>query len=569
MKKLTAFFTACALVVMSLAGCGGSPADNSSSTQSESASESTSTEQTATSISYWMDPQNIGSSQVKSFKDHKAWQEYEKNVGVSIDWQEPASGQSAEQFNLIIATKDMPDIMYAYWSTQYPGGPDAAIADGKIVALNDYIDQYAPNFKAYLDAHPDIRQEITTDSGNIYCFPGVYTYTSANSDVWQDTITREPYEETFMGLVIRKDLLDKANLDIPVTLDDWYEALVAFKDMGIKYPMSCIAMMLTGSNAFATAYDITLPMVGFNAGNTAFALNDKGSIIYGPAQDGYKGYLTFMNKLYSEGLLDPDFMVQDRTNVQSKIINGEVGAWVEMMPTGLGALRSQVLAEDPDSEFYPVGVPNPVLKEGQQLLYKQGNAAYVGAGAAITTSCKDIAAACKVLDYGWSEEGNRLLNWGIEGVSYEMVDGWPKLTDKMIHNDKGISASEAFSEYRNLNGPYPMDHTQRLESKRDYTLKDGEIDENLKSLDLWSDPANGLKRAGLPSTTMLVEEASTYANAYNEISTYVSEMFSKFIMGNEPLDKFESYQENLKAMGLEDVMRLQETALDRYNHRVQ
>ena len=58
-----------------------------------------------------------------------------------------------------------------------------------------------------------------------------------------------------------------------------------------------------------------------------------------------------------------------------------------MMPTGLGNLRRQVLADDPNSEFYPGGVLNPVLEEGQQLVYKQGNAAYIGSGAAITTSC--------------------------------------------------------------------------------------------------------------------------------------------------------------------------------------
>ena len=54
-----------------------------------------------------------------------------------------------------------------------------------------------------------------------------------------------------------------------------------------------------------------------------------------------------------------------------------------------------------------MGVLNPVLEEGQQLVYKQGNAAYIGSGAAITTSCEDIATAW-VLDYGWSEEGNRI-----------------------------------------------------------------------------------------------------------------------------------------------------------------
>ena len=568
MKKIISAFLACAVMALSLAGCGGS-ASSSAPAAGSASSAGGSTAGTATTVSWWMDPQNMASNQVKSFSEHKGWQLYEKNVGVDIDWQEPASGQSAEQFNLIVATSDLPDIMYYSWATSYPGGPDAAIGDGKIVALNDYIEEYAPNFSAYLDAHPDVRQEITTDSGNIYCFPGVYTYTSQDSDVWQGTIDREPYEESFIGLVVRKDLLDKAGLDIPVTLDDWYEALVAFKDMGIKYPLSCQAMMLTMAQCFSSAYDITVPVVGYDIGNTAFALKDDGSIFYGPAQDSYKEYLAFMNKLYSEGLLDPDFMVQDRTNVQSKVINGEVGAWVEMMPTGLGNLRRQVLADDPNSEFYPVGVLNPVLEEGQQLVYKQGNAAYIGSGAAITTSCEDIATACRVLDYGWSEEGNRILNWGIEGESYEFVDGWPKLTDSIVNNDQGIAPSEAFGVYRNLNGPYPMDHSQRLESKRDYTLQEGEVDENLKSLDLWSSSANGTVRAGLPSTTMLTEESAEYANAYNELSTYAAEMFSKFVMGNESLDNFAKYQDNLKALGLDTVLQLQTTALERYTSRVQ
>ena len=566
MKRFLASILACAVTAAALAGCGGG-ASSSAAASGSAASGDGNAAGTATSVTWWMDPQNLSSNQCKSFKDAREWQEYEKNVGVTINWQEPASGQSAEQFNLIIATNDLPDIMYYSWGS-YPGGPDAAISDGKIVALNDYIEQYAPNLNAYLNAHPDIKKEVTTDSGNIYCFPGVYTYTSLDSDVWQDAIDREPYAESFIGLVVRKDLLDKAGLDVPVTIDDWYEALKAFKDMGIKYPFSCQAMMMTMAQCFATAYDVTVPTIGYDFGTTAFVLKDDGAIAYGPAQDGYKEYLSFLNKLYSEGLMDPDFMVQDRTTVQSKILNGEVGAWVEMMPSGLGNLRRQILAEDPDSEFYPIGVLNPVAEEGQKLVYKQGNAPYIASGAAITTSCKDIATACKVLDYGWSEEGNRILNWGIEGESYEFVDGWPKLTDQIINNDKGLAPSEAFSIYRNLNGPYPMDHSQRLESKRDYTLKEGEVDENLKSLDLWSSNENGTVRAGLPSTTMLAEESSQYANAYNELSTYVSEMFAKFVMGNESLDNFGKYQDNLKALGLDTVLEMQATALERYNNRV-
>ncbi|MFQ7002246.1 MAG: hypothetical protein ACLRRT_00200 [Ruthenibacterium lactatiformans] len=48
--------------------------------------------------------------------------------------------------------------------------------------------------------------------------------------------------------------------------------------MGIKYPLSCQAMMLTMAQCFSSAYDITVPVVGYDIGNTAFALKDDGSI---------------------------------------------------------------------------------------------------------------------------------------------------------------------------------------------------------------------------------------------------------------------------------------------------
>lgn len=236
-----------------------------------------------------------------------------------------------------------------------------------------------------------------------------------------------------------------------------------------------------------------------------------------------------------------------------------------MMPAGLGTLRTQVLEADPESTFYPVGVANPVQQEGQKLYYFQANYPYVNAGAAVTTSCEDVETAVKLLDYCWSEEGERLVNWGIEGESYEMVDGWPQFTDQIINNDLGLSPSQAHAQYRQLNGPFPMDHWQRLVSKTDHFLEEGEVDENIASLNLWA--KNGVQPAGLPSTTILSEESADYASKFNEISTYVDEMYSKFIMGQESLDNFDAYIENLNKMGIDDVIATQEAALARYNSR--
>ena len=49
---------------------------------------------------------------------------------------------------------------------------------------------------------------------------------------------REPFAESFIGLVIRTDYLEQVGMDVPVTYDDWYNVLKAFKEkLGLKYPM--------------------------------------------------------------------------------------------------------------------------------------------------------------------------------------------------------------------------------------------------------------------------------------------------------------------------------------------
>lgn len=98
-----------------------------------------------------------------------------------------------------------------------------------------------------------------------------------------------------------------------------------------------------------------------------------------------------------------------------------------------------------------------------------------------------------------------------------------------------------------------------------HPLEEGKVDENIASLDLWA--KNGTQPAGLPSTTILSSESGDYASKFNEINTYADEMYSKFIMGQESLDNFDKYVENLKKMGLDDVIAIQESALERYNNR--
>lgn len=559
--KVSAAATGAAL----LAGCGGS-ADNTPAASGTSGAASSGGEGPR-SVTYWIDPQNASGATIETFDDLYCWQAIQKNTGIDVRWQHPASGQAAEQFNLVVAGNEMPDIMYYSWSTSYSGGADAAIADGKIVALQDYMEEYAPNMAHYMEVHPEMLADITTDGGNIYGFPALYTSTSESSDVWQGVFDREPFAESFIGLVIRTDYLEQVGKDIPVTYDDWYDVLKAFKEqLGLKTPMCFVQMFEQLSLAISAGFGVCLPVSGMSSSG-AYGVNEEGKVEYGPIKEGFRDYLTFMHRLYSESLLDNDYMVLDRTSVQAKIINGEVGAWIEMMPTGLGNIKAQILAEDPTNTFAAVGVHAMVPTAGTENWYHQANQPFTGSVGAITGSCKDIKTAMELLDYGWGEEGNMLLNWGIEGESYEMVDGWPAFPDSIINNAQGVAPSTAHAMYRQLNGPFPEDHWQRLVSKIDYSLAEGEVDQNIEALNTWS-YGNGKHYGGLPATTLLDSEQASYSNAFNEISTYVGEMTAKFITGTENLANYDSYVDTVYSMGIEKCIQIQQDALDRYNARV-
>ena len=104
-----------------------------------------------------------------------------------MEYIHPNDQQTVEQFNLMIASDELPDVIEYDWTGRsagsYPGGPEKAIQDGVILELNDLIDQYAPNLKKKLDADPALDQMVKTDSGKYYVFPMIRNPSGSSSAV--------------------------------------------------------------------------------------------------------------------------------------------------------------------------------------------------------------------------------------------------------------------------------------------------------------------------------------------------------------------------------------------------
>ncbi|NLP46749.1 MAG: extracellular solute-binding protein [Epulopiscium sp.] len=414
----------------------------------------------------------------------------------------------------------------------FPGGPDKAIEDEYIVALNDVIDQYAPNLKAYLDSNPEIEKMVKTYNGNFYVFP---------------FIRSEDKLRVFFGPIVRKDWLDDLGLEIPETIEEWEVALKGFRDKkGAEAPFACRLFQLNLSSIFMGAYGI----------KSGFYQED-GKVKYGFIEPGYKEYLTLLNRWYKEGLIDKNFATMDQKAYEANILNGRTGFTLGYLGSGIG-VWTKTKADDPT--FQLVGTKYPVLNKGETPMVGQKSLTYEFAGsAAITTSCENVEVAARVLDYGYSEEGMRLYNFGIEGESYTMEDGKPVYTDLILNNSEGLSIGHAMSKYIRASYSGPM-----IQSGS-YADQYYQIEEQLQAIKAWQD--TNTDQYILPTITPTPEESSEMASIMNDIGTYQEEMMLKFIMGVESLDKFDEYIQEIKRMGIDRAIEINQSALNRYKNR--
>lgn len=551
-----------ALVFLSLVGCSsnvGQSTGGADSTKSANNKEGSSNvvttvgteSQEPVTITYWCRLQ--APDVYTSNADMICYQVASEKTGITIEWIHPPKGQEDEQFSLMIASKDLPDIIEHSWLS-YPGGPQAAIETGIIQDITDEIEQYMPNYTAYLNAYPEIRKMVATDEGIQYNIPYIFTHTPSDSKRWGTVLEREPISETYVGLIIRQDLLDELNLDKPETIDQMYDVLMAFKEHGVEYPFSTTESFLLQSQIFASAFDIV---------SNGFYLDGE-EVKYGPAEQNYFEYLKVLNKFYSSGLLDPDYPAMDNTENIAKITSEKAGMWIGYFSTYLNNLYEQVISQNPSSSFYPVGLANPVLTEGQQLKYVQADYSYRGQGAAITTSNRHVKESLTYLDWAFSEEGDKVMNWGVENDTYVMKDGWPSLTEKVVNDEDGLGLATAILKYTRKNGPLCMDYYNRL-----ILGKFTKTEEGLKALGIWMSERNGTVPAGLPPITHTLDESDRVAALSNEISTYVSEARTQFVMGSRPLteSEFNNYIKTLESMGLSEFIKLKQAAYDRYKAR--
>lgn len=490
-------------------------------------------------LSYWY-PMAGSIGSLSDFNESEFFQWMEEKTNIHINFIVPATGTESEAFKTLFATPDkMPDIMYTQPATMnYRDGMDAAIEDGYILDLSQYLD-LMPNYVSWLNSIPTAKKDIVTDSGKLY---GFWSFWDNMESGYAD-----------QGISIRKDFLDKVGMDIPETYEDWEKVLTAFKDqLHIEAPL------------YTSKYGIDNGEFMAGYGIAPYFYQENGTVKYGPMQDAYKDYLTLLNDWYKKGLLDPDFATRQSTGVAADndmILNDKIGALVDW---GTRMTDAYISRGATNTEFYATACkqpkksasdPDPAWREVGNNYHDIQQVCIL-----INASSPHIEEAIKWVDSFYAKDVYLNANYGIdseEGTVWYAAEDGHRIGDYDFRyaNPDGLDSATVAAKYWAKNPPIRVEAAQIEQMPEDRAASYG----------VWSTyPSKNY----IPVTcTMTAEENAEYAQYYSEIEAYVQENNVKFITGQRSLDEYDDYRATLEKMEIQKCIELRQAALDRYSKR--
>lgn len=459
--------------------------------------------------------------------------EIQNRVGVQIT-NEVFEGNSDDQYKLMLASGNYPDIIRWTHSMSYPGGIPKLVADGVAIPLNDLVEKEMPHFKNIMEKRDDIRKETTTLDNQYYFFP--------NINPLETDVDRSVASTT--GFAMRKDWLENVGLNAPTTMDEWYQVLTAFKntDPNGDGKNNDIPFEGTGLDMFTPAFGIL---------NSYYVDPKTKKVKFGPIQPEYKTYLETLNKWYKEGLITSNSLVTNSKLTDSNIsadlagsFKGLNNAWEKYLP----ALQKV----NPKADFVPVAWPK--TKDGISYTPRTELNNHINKETTIiTSSCKDPVAAARLIDYMYSDEGGFLLSWGIEGKSYQVVNG----KKEFIQYPEGAEITAA--TYAKPHVAWP-----KYGYEDAYAANFNPI--RLFASDAWAKGVN-TDLVYPPFIVFSKEESTKIAEINSDIGTYITDMTNKFIEGSEPISNFDTFVENVKKFNVDEIIKIYQTNLDAFNSK--
>lgn len=458
------------------------------------------------------------------------WAEAQTNV--HVEWTNIASADYQERKNLILASGDLPD---AFWNTGFTDFDIVTYGqNGVLIPLEDLIAQYAPNLQKIFNERPAIQQAVTAPDGHIYTLPAA---------------TEMGIGATPFFYSINQEWLDNLGLEMPTTLDELHDVLVAFKTQdpngngqADEIPFSFMFNWWCADIAdFFAAFGMP--------DNLDHRIVRDGQVIYTAVQPEYKDAISYLHQWVEEGLIDAESFTQD---VQTYLAKGKAGEQAQ-----LGSYvwweTEEVVGPDRASQYTlvaPLAGPTGIRGVGHSNGSEYGRAAF-----AITSVNQNPELTMRWIDLFYNPYVSAQVIWGPVGTIYTQ-DANGMLVNLPL--PEGVS----MGEFRQTVAPEGVGIILREDFG---TVVDMEPRAQQRVLDLETIYKPFMEPQFYPSVFFTQEELDELNMMQTDITSFVNQKRAEWLANGGIEDQWDAYVAQLDQMGLPRMVEIYQQALDRYN----
>lgn len=565
-----------ASMLLSVAGCSGSEsssgASSSGSTAStasgSSASQAESGGKKSNAFPLVTEPASVSvfTNDDNGVDLSQNWftQYYENLTGITVNWSVVNSDQYLEKLNLMMAGGDEMDIYTTKNKTLSKTLVYKYGTQGIILPINSFFDTcesyYLDNILSQDEAW---RTGVTAPNGDIYGFNDVGScfHCSYPVKMW-----------------VNKVWMDNLGITPPTTPDEFYDMLVRFKnedangngDPNDEVPLSNCTEA-TGSSSYMAGY--LMNAFTYSNPRTKYLYVKDGSAAVSYNQEGWREGLRYLNKLYSEGLMDPESYIQDRTTMKARNDSGEhpiFGA----VPAQHTTVITNGNLDDRWKEY--IALPPLTGPDGLCITTNTSLSNYDNFRTMISGSSKNPELAFRFCDGLFaSQEIGLLHGFGEENVRWHYAkegelgkDGQQALYSNVTEDDKIPQEGEPYYNnycWGSMFANYATNHS-KWASPNDMSIPGTASFE--RYLYVNTEPYEAKKAdisMVMPSFFFSEEDNAEIARLQTTIINYVDESTAAFVTGNKSIDNdWDAYITELGNLGLADYLAIYQRYYDEY-----
>lgn len=413
---------------------------------------------------------------------------HREKSGINIEVENLPAENSSQKIAMILASGDVPDIFEIKSKSLF----FSYTMQGAFQPIDDLLNQYAPHYMEIID---DVLFDYVRYDGKIYAVPyckGDYLYTN--------------------GIYARTDIMKKAGIsESPKTLEQFKADLITLKEKTGLIPMTA-----SGFNFDSFKNTVGILMGSFGVGTST--IEKDGKLEFSWIQPEYKEFLEYVKSLYDEGLLDPEFVVNQSRQTQERMIGEKAVVssenwWIAK------TIDENLKQKNPESEVKYL--PLPTGKDGVSGVQapKLLNAYFC-----IPTGAKEPEEAIRFVEYMATDDALFVQNYGIEDLHFTRENG------KIVYTAEQSAAVDFLVNY------------QLVDTRDNFLLR-----QEKKGFTHYYQQLEGYNK--VEEKTNLMPSNDAYDSKISELQTFVLENSVKFIMGTRDLSEFDKYVQEFNQRG--------------------